>query len=124
MKELLPADLVTELRQFAQAYPEEVFGPVTDAEAKEHASLITRNSAAMGRHFAPWFTRAADEIERLEFIQRDFHNLDDVAEIKKLRTALEQISTTFHGNPTRYMEAANIAVEIADSALDVGDKHE
>lgn len=65
MSESLPTDLVTELRQFAQAYPADVFGPVTDAEVKEHASLITRNSAAMGRHFAPWFTLAANEIERL-----------------------------------------------------------
>lgn len=56
-------DLVTELRQLAEAYPDSIFGPVSPEEVKEHASLITRNSAAMGRHFSPWFTRAADEME-------------------------------------------------------------
>lgn len=35
-----------------------------------------------------------------------------------LRNALINISTTFHGNPRGYMEAANRAVGIADEALD------
>lgn len=33
--------------------------------------------------------RAATEIERLEFIQRDFHNVDDVAEIAKLKARVK-----------------------------------
>lgn len=43
-----------------------------------------------------------------------------LGEIERLRGALQEISTTFHGNPTKYMEAANRAVEIADAALDGG----
>lgn len=47
-----------------------------------------------------------------------------IEDVRRLRIALEDISTTFHGNPLKYMEAANRAVEIADSALDVeGDRN-
>lgn len=61
-------DLVARLRGIATAYPEDIFGPVTDAEIKEHASLITRNSAAMGRHMGKFLLQAADEIERLRAV--------------------------------------------------------
>jgi hypothetical protein len=59
-------ELVHRLRGLAQAYPEDIFGPVTPQEVKEHAGLITRNSAAMGRHLGQFFTEAANAIERLE----------------------------------------------------------
>lgn len=59
-------DFVLRLRSIANAYPEDIFGPVTDDERREHASLITRNSAAMGRHLGKFLAQAADEIERLE----------------------------------------------------------
>lgn len=66
-------DFTLRLRSLANAYPEDIFGPVTEAEVKEHASLITRNSAAMGRHLGKFLLEAADEIDRLE---RDAARLD------------------------------------------------
>jgi hypothetical protein len=35
---------------WATAYPEDVFTPITEEETKKYANIITRNSAAMGRH--------------------------------------------------------------------------
>jgi hypothetical protein len=46
--------IVRDLRSFAEAYPEDVFRPLTDADRKEHSVLITRASAQMGRHFGKW----------------------------------------------------------------------
>lgn len=44
---------ITEVVQkWLDAYPPDIFGEVTEAERKEHPGLITRNSAAMGRHMA------------------------------------------------------------------------
>lgn len=57
--------LIDELESFAKAYPESVFGPVTDAEIRDFPNLITRNSAAMGRHMGKWMQRAADAIRAL-----------------------------------------------------------
>jgi hypothetical protein len=57
--------LVERLRSLADAYPADVFPPVTDEDRANQPSLVTRASASMGRHFAPTFTEAADEIERL-----------------------------------------------------------
>jgi hypothetical protein len=57
--------IVRDLRSFAEAYPEDVFRPLTDADRKEHSVLITRASAQMGRHFGKWATKAADTIEAL-----------------------------------------------------------
>ena len=64
--ELSDADeeLVRRLRDFARAYPEDIFLPMNDDD-KKHPGTITRASASMGRHFAKWFTRAADRIEAL-----------------------------------------------------------
>lgn len=62
----LPPDvevLVETLRGFGRAYPEDIFGPVTAQETKEYGNLITRNSAAMGRHCAQFMVKAADMIE-------------------------------------------------------------
>lgn len=47
----------------------------------------------------------------------------EYAEYERLRAALLDISTTFAGNPKNYIAAANRAVEIAESALDVECKH-
>ena len=57
--------LIHRLRQVAQAYPEDVFGSITDAERNEHGSLISRSSAGMGRHFSALFTEAADALAAL-----------------------------------------------------------
>jgi hypothetical protein len=61
------------------------------AETNSHAKWL-RQVAEEARSGFPRFyswantcDEAADEIERLENIQRDFHNLDDVAEIERLR---------------------------------------
>jgi len=62
--------MVATLRSFADAYPESVFGPVTKEEIAQHASLITRNSAAMGRHCAQFMVQAAAMIERLAAIKK------------------------------------------------------
>lgn len=58
------------LRGFASAYPESVFGPVTEQEIADQASLITRNSAAMGRHMAKFTVEAADAINNLRVVVR------------------------------------------------------
>jgi hypothetical protein len=99
------SELVHELRSIAGAYPEDIFGPVTDAEIKEHASLITRNSAAMGRHLGQFLTKAADEIEaahaRAERMQAAIttvlynENIMSSADVQLLRAALAQEKT--HG---------------------------
>lgn len=53
------------LESFTKAYPEDIFGPVTDKEREEHGSLITRNSAAMGRHCAKFMGEAAAMLRSL-----------------------------------------------------------
>ena len=58
-------DLIGTLRSFGKAYPLDMFGPVTDAERNAHGSLISRNSAAMGRHLSKFMVQAADMIESL-----------------------------------------------------------
>ena len=57
-------DFIHKLRGFTLAYPVEMFGPVTDAERKEHSGLVSRASGAMGRHLAKFFAQAADVIEQ------------------------------------------------------------
>lgn len=44
-------------------------------------------------HIAFRLDQAADMIERLEFIQREFRNLDDVLEIRSLRLVLTGIAS-------------------------------
>jgi hypothetical protein len=53
------------LRGFEQAYPKDVFPPLTDQETAEHSEIIAKASAQMGRHMAQFTTQAADEIARL-----------------------------------------------------------
>ena len=58
-------ELVHTLRSFGLAYPEDMFGPVSEDERLLYGNLITRNSAAMGRHCAKFMAQAADMIEAL-----------------------------------------------------------
>jgi hypothetical protein len=58
-------DIYDVLRGFEQAYPEDIFLPLTDKEIEEHSQLIAKASAQMGRHMAKFTTQAADEIARL-----------------------------------------------------------
>lgn len=59
--------LVETLRAFAQAYPVDVFPPITDEERERLGpGLISRASAGMVRHLSSFFTDAADRIEALE----------------------------------------------------------
>ena len=57
--------LVERLRDFAEAYPEDVFAPLPQDKIKAYSDIVTRASAGMGRHFAKFAKEAADEIERL-----------------------------------------------------------
>ena len=63
-------ELVQRLRDFSQAYPVDIFLPLDD-EDKRHPLTITRASASMGRHMAPFMARAADRIESLAAAQTD-----------------------------------------------------
>ena len=47
---------------------------------------------------------AADEIERLQHIEGEFHNIDDVAEIRRLREALQSI---VDANPRKTVSSPN-----------------
>lgn len=47
--------LIEEVQAFADAYPTDVFGPVTDDEREQYGSLIARASASMGRHMGRRF---------------------------------------------------------------------
>ena len=58
-------DIYDLLRGFEQAYPKDVFPPLTDRESVEHSDIIAKASAQMGRHMAQFTTQAADEIARL-----------------------------------------------------------
>jgi len=60
------------------------------AEKESLLSRITmcRLGHAKGTETEEILYQAHNEIERLQNIQRDFHNLDDVAEIRRLREVL------------------------------------
>lgn len=81
-----PHTLVERLRSFAEAYPEDIFIPLTADETKAHSTIVTRASGGMGRHFAPFAVAAADEIERL---QADLAARD--AEIARLRAVIAEL---------------------------------
>ena len=53
-------------RNMVNAYPEDIFRPFDKHEITAYSAIITRASAAMGRHCAKLFSEAADEIDRLE----------------------------------------------------------
>lgn len=60
MSDITRDRLISDLRGFAVAYPEDIFTPLTPEEIEEHPLIITKASASMGRHFQQWFTAAAD----------------------------------------------------------------
>lgn len=69
---------------------------------------------------------AAKLIEKLKSQLTDFHNIDDVGEIRRLREALKQITTVeFAGNCCGCGgdEGFDEVQKIATSALDVGAEH-
>ena len=72
---------VHQLRQLAQAYPDDVFLPLTD-EDRERPLTITRASAAMGRHFSPTFAAAAARIRTLTQDNEDLQH--DIARYVKI----------------------------------------
>jgi hypothetical protein len=74
--------IVGRLRDCAQAYPEDVFLPTTPEQRAEHGTLITQAAAAMGRHFSPLFTEAADAIEQLMAVLADA----PIVEVKNIGT--------------------------------------
>ena len=101
--------LVETLRAFAQAYPLDVFPPITDEERERlGAGLISRASAGMARHIGSFFTDAADRIEELEAIaelasridilwDQDGDGMDDFEfheTLEALRVALRPWRTT------------------------------
>lgn len=113
----IPTELVMKLLGFSSAYPEEMFPPLTKAEIAELPSgILDRASAAMGRHVAKFAKEAATELERLEFIQRDFHNVDDVAEIRDLRVRLREALDIVRLNATTEQVAwmREVESELAD----------
>lgn len=71
------SDIVQTLRDFGKAYPEDQFRPLTPGEIRLNSAIVTRVSAAMGRHCAKFMGEAADEIDKLR------------AERDKLRAELE-----------------------------------
>lgn len=80
------------LRSFGKAYPLDIFGPVTEDEQRLHGSLITRNSAEMGRHCAKYMVKAADVIESLQSaLQTCKHNSSvTMDELGEMRDALQR----------------------------------
>jgi len=66
---------------------------MSDAQSAENETLLSRITMcrlgyAKGTETEEILYQAHNEIERLQNIQRDFHNLDDVAEIRRLRQAV------------------------------------
>lgn len=57
--------MVKTLRDFAGAYPEDVFIPLTPEETKKYGTIITQASAGMGRHMGKFMLKAAEMIEQL-----------------------------------------------------------
>ncbi len=58
-------DVIHQMRSIAQAYPEDIFPPLTEAEVKGHSAIVSRASASMGRHFAKILKGMADDLERV-----------------------------------------------------------
>lgn len=92
------SDLEKRLRDAAQAYPEDVFPPVTDEDREKCGFAVTRAAAAMGRHFSPMLTATADRIAELES-QRDL--LADL-----LGKALAHTPPEYHEAIMRALEAS------------------
>jgi hypothetical protein len=54
-----------DLRAMAEAYPEDVFSPLTDADREAHPDIIQRASAGMGRHLSKRLAELADQLESI-----------------------------------------------------------
>lgn len=59
-------EMVRVLRRWSEAYPEDIFPPVTQEDRDNHPGVVTRAAAQMGRHMAKFMSEAADCIEKLE----------------------------------------------------------
>lgn len=57
---------IHQLRMFTEAYPEDMFAPLSEDEIKAHSEIVSRSSATMGRHCAKIFAQAADTIGSLQ----------------------------------------------------------
>lgn len=56
--------LAERLLNASEAYPEDVFLPLTPAERAEHGDIVQRASAQMGRHFSSLLREAAEALTR------------------------------------------------------------
>jgi hypothetical protein len=57
-------DLIHRLRSIGQAYPEDVFPPLSSLEIKQHSAIVSQTAGAMGRHIGKIMIEIADEIEK------------------------------------------------------------
>lgn len=64
-------DITERLKDAAEAYPVDIFPPVTAEQRDTYPAVVTRASAQMGRHFSPMFIEAAKEIEILRELAAD-----------------------------------------------------
>lgn len=80
---------IERLRAISKAYPEDVFGPVLPEEIAAYPNLITRNSAAMGRHLSTFISEAADVIEELSGALEMVRDADDDCRRDGLQTIPE-----------------------------------
>jgi hypothetical protein len=58
--------LIRKLRAYGDAYPRDVFPPLSDAELDKYSAIVTRASAAMGRQCALVMAEAAEALERFQ----------------------------------------------------------
>ena len=56
---------------WANAYPEDIFEPLTKEEIKQYSNIITRNSAAMGRHILKNVKEDTAELRRRAGIREE-----------------------------------------------------
>lgn len=59
-------DFVDRWETWANAYPTDIFTPFTPEELKKHSILITRASAAMGRHILDTMKKDIEELRKGE----------------------------------------------------------
>lgn len=63
--EFTPEQVVRWLRDYIEAYPVDVFPPLTPDQITQNAEIVSRASAAMMRHIAPVLSAAIETIENL-----------------------------------------------------------
>jgi hypothetical protein len=129
------SDIEQRLRDFAEAYPEDLFSPLTKEEVERLQSkgrhLLDRASAGMGRHFAPYAIQAADRIRDLEAAlaeaNDEISNLHDwyakhQTRIREFEAALHHIAD-WPKNQLDGVDAARVAKTALGSAFDGGSEH-